>query len=120
MKISEQKRKWFNEQMEYLIVDKQMTKSDIARELGILPQSLNNIVNGPRGLSDKFIDDFAETFSISNLVLDLPKAGGKDAEETADYKMRTIASQQETIARLVNMMERLTEGEKKNQDARTA
>lgn len=65
MKIAEQKRKWYDEQMKHLIVDKQMTKTEIARALGILPQSLNNIEQGANGLSDKFIDKFSEVFGIS-------------------------------------------------------
>ena len=69
MDIGEQKRKWYDEQMKHLIVDKQMTKSDIARALGILPQHLNSIDSGARGLSDKFLDEFADTFGLKHLVL---------------------------------------------------
>jgi transcriptional regulator with XRE-family HTH domain len=107
MKIAEQKRKWYEEQMKHLIVDKQMTKSDIAKALGILPQALNNIEVGTNGLSDKFIDKFAETFGVSepNLFQNfghLPRQ--------SDDAMRIIASQQETIARLASVIERLTAG----------
>ena len=69
MKIAEQKRKWYDEQMKHLIIDRQMTKSDIARALNILPQALNSIDSGARGLSDKFLDDFAETFGLKQIVL---------------------------------------------------
>lgn len=117
MSISEQKRKWYEEQMKYLIVDKTMTKSDIARALGILPQHLNSIDSGVRGLSDKFLDQFAETFELKPLVLSL---GTKKVERPDEDLLKVIASQQETIARLTKVIERLTAGEKKDQDALTA
>ena len=69
MKIAEQKRKWYDEQMRHLIVDKCMTKSDIARALDILPQALNNIENGSSGLSDKFLDKFSEVFGLNGFYL---------------------------------------------------
>lgn len=69
MKIAEQKRRWFEEQMKHLVVDKCMTKSDIARALGILPQTLNNLERKTDGLSDKFLDKFAETFNLSEIYL---------------------------------------------------
>ena len=44
---------------------KGISRAEIARRLDILPQQLNNIINGSRGISDKFIDSFIKEFDIS-------------------------------------------------------
>ncbi len=104
MKIEEQKRKWYNEQMRILTRDKRMTKTDIAKALDILPQTLNNIESGVRGLSDKFIDQFAETFNLSPLEL------FQDTKQDEVSLVQIISSQQKTIERLTATIERLVEG----------
>lgn len=116
MKIEEQKRKWYQEQMLFLTKEKKMSKSDIARALDILPQTLNNIETGVRGLSDKFIDQFADVFGLSPIEL-FPQ------EETSSDKslVQIIADQQKTIERLSAIIDRLTETKGASEDtARTA
>lgn len=105
MKIGEQKRKWYDEQMRYLIKDKRMSKTEIASALQILPQTLNNIESGVRGLSDKFIDQFAETFDLSPIEL---FQVAKPQDEVS--LVQIISSQQKTIERLTATIERLAEG----------
>ena len=78
MKIAERKRQWYEDEMRHLIIDKKMTKSDIARSLGILPQALNNIEIGVHGLSDKFLDKFIEVFDLSEPNL-LPRCESQSA-----------------------------------------
>ena len=64
MKISDIKREWLNKELDRL-TSIGYSKADIARELAILPQSLNNILNGSRGITDSFLDSFMETFDVS-------------------------------------------------------
>lgn len=68
MNVSEAKRAWFNEQIDSL-VNNGMTKAEIARRLGILPQALNAYITGARGLSDKFVSKFYDTFNIKQFDL---------------------------------------------------
>lgn len=64
MNVAEIKRQWFTNCVNNL-VDKGLTKTAISQKLGIVPQSLNNILTGSRGISDKFMDKFVETFNLS-------------------------------------------------------
>lgn len=70
--ISVIKRKWFNSELEKL-KKKGITRAEVARRLDILPQSLNNVLNGNRGISDGMLDKFIEAFDIRQIEL-LPKA----------------------------------------------
>lgn len=111
MKISEQKRQWYDEQMKRLIVDNGMTKTDIAKALGIMPQALNSIETGVQGLSDKFLDKFADTFSIKGLHLEM--ASIKDETTESDRLLKIIESQQETISQLTKVIARMSLSEEK-------
>lgn len=62
--ISQIKRQWLEAELEKLKA-KGISRAEIARRLDILPQQLNNIINGSRGISDKFIDSFIKEFDIS-------------------------------------------------------
>lgn len=62
--ISQIKRQWLEAELEKLKA-KGISRAEIARRLDILPQQLNNIINGNRGISDKFIDSFIREFDIS-------------------------------------------------------
>lgn len=55
MKVAEIKLKWFTDCVNEL-VDKGLTKKEISSRLGMMPQSLNNILNGSRGMSDEFME----------------------------------------------------------------
>lgn len=68
MKFSEIKRNWLNGYLDQL-KDKGISKAEIARRLGILPQSLNNILNGNRGITDSFIDSLLEAFESEPVEL---------------------------------------------------
>ncbi len=69
-KISALKDKWFTNQVA-LLGQQGISKSEISRRLDISPQQFNNILNGSRGLSDKFLDKFIETFGINTFDLKL-------------------------------------------------
>lgn len=60
-KIQEIKRNWLTLQIKSLC-NLGLSKAEISRQLNILPQQLNNILNGNRGVSDKFLDSFIEKF----------------------------------------------------------
>lgn len=62
--ISQIKRQLLEAELEKLKA-KGISRAEIARRLDILPQQLNNIINGNRGISDKFIDSFIREFDIS-------------------------------------------------------
>ena len=67
-KISDTKRCWLKQQIEKLTYCG-LSKADIARSLNILPQQLNNILNGIRGVSDNFLDTFITTFNLNQITL---------------------------------------------------
>lgn len=67
-RISVLKKEWFDAELSNL--KKQgISRAEIARKMGILPQTLNNVINGTRGISDDFLDKFIATFNISQLEL---------------------------------------------------
>lgn len=68
MGVSENKRGWLTVQLERL-AKKGISKADIARKLDILPQSLNNVINGNRGISDAFIDSLEKAYDIRHFEL---------------------------------------------------
>lgn len=67
-KISTLKSRWFKNEIENLQI-KGMTKADISRNLDILPQYLNSLMNGSRNLTDQFLDKFIEAYSINHFDL---------------------------------------------------
>lgn len=82
MKISDVKREWLNNEL-YKLIAQGYSKADIARKLHMLPQALNNILNGSRGISDSFLDSFMEAFNISRIDLH-NKPGKEPIEQLAD------------------------------------
>lgn len=69
--LSSTKRAWLDEELSEL-EDNHISKAEIARRLNILPQTLNNIINGTRGVSDSFLSKFASVFNISQIELNNP------------------------------------------------
>ena len=67
-KIATLKENWLKNEIDKL-VESGKSKALIAQELGILPQQLNNILNGKGGISDKFLDKFIERFEINEIYL---------------------------------------------------
>ena len=86
--ISVIKRKWFNGELEKL-KKKGITRAEVARRLDILPQSLNNILNGNRGISDGMLDKFIEAFEISQIEL-LPKSSEPVAHQAEESNRKAI------------------------------
>ena len=68
MDVSSLKREWLNGELSKLL-DSGLSKAQIARRLDILPQQLNNTLNGSRGISDNFIDKFVTEFNINPIDL---------------------------------------------------
>lgn len=68
MPVSESKRRWLNEQLTRLKKNG-ISKADISRKLDILPQSLNNVLNGNRGISDTFIDSLTDAYDLNHFEL---------------------------------------------------
>lgn len=66
--ISDIKGEWLQNQIAILETTG-LNKAQIASKLCIVPQQLNNILNGSRGISDKFIDKFVTTFNINQIDL---------------------------------------------------
>lgn len=66
--ISTLKRRWLEEELSKL-KEAGISRAEIARRLDILPQQLNNIINGSRGITDKFLDSFISEFGISRFDL---------------------------------------------------
>ena len=66
--ISDIKGQWLRNQI-IILESTGRNKAQIARDLGIKPQQLNNILNGSRGISDKFIDKFIEVYNINQFDL---------------------------------------------------
>ena len=67
-KVASIKENWLKKQISVLI-SQGKSKAMIAHELDMQPQQLNNILNGKGGISDKFLDKFAETFGINEIYL---------------------------------------------------
>lgn len=86
--ISVIKRKWFISELEKL-KKKGITRAEVARRLDILPQSLNNVLNGNRGISDGMLDKFIEAFDIRQIEL-LPKAPEPVAHRTEESDRAAI------------------------------
>lgn len=87
--ISTIKRRWLDKQVSDLCANG-ASKAEIARRLDILPQSLNNILNGSRGISDAFLDKFIKVFDISQIDL-LPVA--KESRQQTDFSIPLIPSE---------------------------
>ena len=68
MDFSSLKREWLNKELSKLL-NSGLSKAQIARKLDILPQQLNNTLNGSRGISDNFIDKFILEFNINPIDL---------------------------------------------------
>lgn len=66
--ISDIKSEWLQNQIAILETTG-LNKAQIANKLCIVPQQLNNILSGSRGISDKFIDKFVTTFNINQIDL---------------------------------------------------
>lgn len=67
-KISVLKERWLTKEIERL-KDIGLSKAEIAMQLGVKPQYINNIINGGRGITDAFLDKFIETFKINHFEL---------------------------------------------------
>lgn len=91
--ISQIKRRWLEAELDKLKA-KGVTRAEIARRLNILPQQLNNIIQGNRGVSDKFIDSFVREFEIS--LFDLPVKGVK--KKIPLYDVESIGGHQDMVA----------------------
>lgn len=77
-KVASIKEKWLKSEIEKLM-SQGKSKALIAHELEMQPQQLNNILNGKGGISDKFIDKFAQTFGINEIYL---SSNDSDDKET--------------------------------------
>lgn len=91
--ISQIKRQWLEAELEKLKA-KGVSRAEIARRLDILPQQLNNIINGSRGISDKFIDSFVREFNIS--LFDLSNKGVR--KKIPLYDAESIGGHQDIVA----------------------
>lgn len=91
--ICQIKRRWLEAELDKLKA-KGVTRAEIARRLNILPQQLNNIIQGNRGVSDKFIDSFVREFEIS--LFDLPVKGIK--KKIPLYDVESIGGHQDMVA----------------------
>lgn len=61
---SEIRKEWFIQQIKRLN-NEGVTTAEIARQLGVLPQYISNIVNGDRGASEKFTEKLCIQFNIN-------------------------------------------------------
>lgn len=66
--VSSAKERWLKNEIER-IMQSGLSKAQIAEKLGIVPQQLNNVLNGKGGISDKFMDKFAEVFDVNEIYL---------------------------------------------------
>lgn len=66
--VSSAKERWLKNEIER-IMQSGLSKAQIAEKLGIVPQQLNNVLNGKGGISDKFMDKFAEVFDANEIYL---------------------------------------------------
>lgn len=92
-KIADIKNEWLEKQINAL-ASKGITKAEIARRLNVLPQYLNSITKGNRGITDSFLDKFITTFKLGQIEL-LPINNQPLLSETE--KDRYIASLEEII-----------------------
>lgn len=67
-KVSDSKKEWLLDNINKLSKAGK-SKADISRDLNIKPQQLNSLINGPRGITDQFIDKFIETFGLNQYDL---------------------------------------------------
>lgn len=67
-KIADTKRAWLKCEVDKL-TSSGISKAEISRRLGILPQAFNNILNGNRGVSDAFLDEFIKVFNLNQIDL---------------------------------------------------
>lgn len=67
-KISDTKRAWLKRKIDDL-AQSGVSKAEISRRLHILPQQLNNVLNGSRGVSDDFLDTFIQAFNLNQIDL---------------------------------------------------
>lgn len=67
-KIGELKKEWLLYQIDSL-TQRGINKAEISRRLEILPQYLNSILKGDRGITDHFLDKFIEVFNINQIDL---------------------------------------------------
>lgn len=114
-KISEIKLNWFKYQIEVLKASG-VTKADIARALCILPQYLNSITNGRRGVSDSFLDKFIEAYNINQIDLFNTSMDGTPDNESIKFFVNKIELQAKEIGRLEQEVEQLKKLEKNNID----
>lgn len=74
------RKEWFLEQLEAL-KNAGIPNKDVAEKLKVLPQYINNIKNGNRGVSEKFALKFCKTFDINhNDLLKRIKTYGQNTE----------------------------------------
>lgn len=91
--ISQIKRQWLESELGKL-KEQGLSRAEIARRLDILPQQLNNIINGNRGISDKFIDGFIKEFGINQF--DLQNKGYR--KKIPLYDVESIGGHQDVVA----------------------
>lgn len=110
-KVSEIKKEWLLDNVNKLsLIGK--SKADIARDLGFKPQYLNSLINGPRGITDQFMDKFIITFSLNQyalpesdvLLLNEPPSG---YQEILHAKEETIETQRKYISHLEAELKKL-------------
>ena len=74
--ISASKELWLKKEIEKILASG-LSKAQIADKLGMAPQQLNTVLNGKGGISDKFLDKFAEVFGVNEIYLS-PKESEKN------------------------------------------
>jgi phage repressor protein C with HTH and peptisase S24 domain len=99
-KISDTKRAWLKEQIEKL-THSGVSKADIARSLNILPQQLNNILNGSRGVSDDFLDTFIKTFNLNQIDLYSKLLPDPDADSIYKRIIQVFNDEQITVSSFI-------------------
>ena len=93
MGISGQKERWLKEEIERICATG-LTKAQIAEELGMSPQQLNNVLSGRASISDRFIDKFAETFEIHEICL----SSNNSKKKIPLYDAETVGGHNEMVA----------------------
>lgn len=121
-KISEIKEDWLKCQIN-ILKSKSISKADIARDLGVLPQYINSITSGKRGISDIFLDKFISHYKINqydlfaNTKITIPSANQSSSNnETLRYLMDKVESQAKEIGRLETTVEQLRSEIKKRNE----
>ena len=95
--INALKRRWLEKKMEEL-KGHGISKAEIARRLDILPQQLNNIINGSRGITDKFLDSFMTAFDISRIDLYATDVTPLVKKKMPLFDAETIGGQNDIVA----------------------